>query len=73
MGRAADQQLERFAHGGDIGTNVGNIGDQQQRDDGVKKGPGVMGTQIGRQTMATDATNLGTDDLNTDHQRESEQ
>ena len=73
MGRAADDQRQRIAHGAEIGAEIDHIGDEQQAHDEAQQARRVVLPQIAGDALAGDAADAGADLLDRRHQRKAEQ
>jgi hypothetical protein len=68
MVAAAHHQLQRLAHGGDVGRDVDGVGDDQQQHHAHQKGARRVLTQVGRHALAGDAPYARADELDGDHE-----
>jgi hypothetical protein len=68
-GRAADEEPNRFPHGGDVGGNIDDIGGGDQRDNPVEQRRRQHFPEIGGEAAAGDGADARADDLDRDHER----
>jgi hypothetical protein len=61
MVAAAHHQLQRLAHGGDVGRDVDGVGDHQQKHHAHQKGARRVLAQVGRHALAGDAPDARAD------------
>jgi hypothetical protein len=72
QGGAADQQLQRRAHRTEIGTQVDQVGGQQQQNDAAREPRRIVPTQISGDAEAGDPADPRADLLDRRHQRVAE-
>jgi hypothetical protein len=65
----ADDEKERFAHGGNISRDVDRVGDDQEGDDAEHQPAWIMPLEVGNNPDAGDAADMGADELDGDHER----
>ena len=49
--RAADDELQRLAHRGDVGSDVDRVGDEQQRDHEATAAAAESGAHVGGEAV----------------------
>jgi hypothetical protein len=61
MPGAADQQGDGVAHRAEVGADVDDVGDEQQRDDHPQQRFRIMGADVAGDALASDAADTSAD------------
>ncbi len=73
LAHPAHQELQRVAHGAQVGGDVDGVGEEQQPDDPVQEPGRVVVADVGGEPVPGDPPDARRDDLDADHERGREQ
>jgi hypothetical protein len=73
MRRAADKEPQGLAHRAEIGAEIDDVGDEQERNDCAQQPGRIMAPDVAGNPMPGDAADPRADFLNRGHQRPGEQ
>jgi hypothetical protein len=71
--RPVDEKPQRRGHRSEIGSDIDDVGDQEQRDQRINKGRRIMAAHVASQAFAGNTANLRADHLDRAHERIGEE